>query len=138
MKRAFLVLLLLACAQAIPAQTRPATENLIHWWEPEQVKPTTMHRLLYSMVANCLGVEDDDATFRGISWFLADFILRSSDMARLGGLWIRDSRRIFLDRRLTANDPFSISHELIHDLTDGNIEHGDPTFARCEVREWSP
>ncbi len=139
MKRALLVALLLGCAPAIPAQTpSPPPGDYIQWWGPQQIAPTTMHRSIYSMVAECLGVEDDDDAFRGLSWYVTDFILRLSDLTRLGGLWTHDPRRILLDRHRAANNPYYISHEVIHDLTDGTLEHGDPAFVRCEVREYAP
>ena len=136
MKRAFLVLVLLACAPPLSAQA-PDEGGYLIYPEVVETQPTSMHRFLFSMMAECLGVEDDSDAFDRIQWTVVDFILRVDDYTRMAGLWNPETRRIYLDRTkwLDAN---AVSHELIHDLTDGEIEEDDPTFARCEVREWVP
>ncbi len=136
MTRILAVLLLVACAHGVPAQT-PPPGGLTLWWEEEERLPTPMHRFIYHMTAECLGMNVTDEDFAGISWFVADFI-QMPDRTRLGGLWIREPRQIILDRNRTWNHPEYISHELIHDLTNGEVEHGDPLFDECTVKTLAP
>ena len=134
--RALLLLVLLACAPALSAQT-PTDSGYLAYGPPEQRQPTTMHRFLYTMMAECLGVEDSDEAFNRIQWYVADFILRVEDYRRMGGLWSPGPRRrIYLDRGRWG-DAHVVSHELIHELT-GGAEEDDPAFARCEIKDWVP
>ena len=135
MMRALLVLLLLSCAPALSAQA-PIEGEYLAYGPPEQRQPTTMHRFLYTMMAECLGVEDSDEAFNRIQWYVAAFILRVGDHRRMAGLWSPTPRRIYMDRNRWV-DAHDVSHELIHELTDGEIEEDDPAFARCEVREYA-
>ena len=136
MKRALLVLVLQACAPALSAQA-PDEGGYLIYPEVVETQPTSMHRFLFSMMAECLGVEDDSDAFDRIQWTVVEFILRVDDFSRMAGLWNPETRRIYLDHTKWL-DPHAVSHELIHDLTDGEIDEDDPAFARCEVREWAP
>ena len=89
------------------------------------------------MVADCLGVEDDSDAFLIIRWYVVDFILRVNDYRRMGGLWASSPHTIWLDREKWS-DPHTVSHELVHELTDGLIDDDDPAFVRCVVEDWVP
>ncbi len=136
MTRVLAVLLLLACAQPLCAQAVPAA-NLTRWWEEELMQPTDLHRFIFDATAECLGVEVTDADYDAISWWVADFI-QMPDYTRLGGLWTKNPRRIILDRWRTWTHPEYISHELIHDITNGSVEHGDPLFDKCTITVLAP
>ncbi len=102
---------------------------VIYWWNARPTTPNTMHLYIYRQVEECLGIEGD---WDGLLWYVSDFILRA-DFVRLAGLWVTDPRRIMLAED-KVNDPSVVSHEIIHDLTNGKASEGDPVFERCEIK----
>ncbi len=116
-------------AAAMP-MAHPDQEPLsIHWWNAQPRDPSTMHLYVFREMEECLGIEGD---FAGLSWFSADFILRS-DFVRLGGFWVAAPRRIMLAADM-FDDPPTVSHEIIHDLTNGVAQENGPAFKRCEIK----
>jgi hypothetical protein len=89
------------------------------------IEPKLLYRSLWVDVRVCSGLERD---YHGIRWYVTPWFPDQPDVL---GQW--NSRReitLRTDAQLNAD---VISHELLHDLLDGDGLHADPAWVECDL-----
>ena len=124
--RAGLLLLLalffpLGCATAGGGSTATHTDTgaVIRTFGEREFEPTRIHRTVYRMMEECTGREGDvDA----VHWTVALWLDSPERRAALRGGWHRDGEhREILFYEEFVFDAETISHEVLHDLYDGDV-----------------
>lgn len=107
----------LACASSQAAHS--ASVGVIRSYAEREFEPTPVHETIYAMMEECTGIEGD---VDRIDWKVALWVDSPSREAALRAGWHRDGE----DREIIFYEEFAfdgetISHEVLHDLYDGDV-----------------
>ncbi len=94
----------------------------------QEIDPPPEYFAWYWATERCSGLEGD---IRRVRWFLAVSIVTNGILAVANWSPPHD---ITL-RRDMQRDGFVVSHEILHDLLDGDPGHGNPAWDACRLRE---
>lgn len=113
----FLVLLFpLGCATSA---TRTASGGVIRTFGERQFEPTPVHETVYRMMEECTGREGD---LEAVQWTVALWVDSPARRSALRAGWHRDGdHREILFYEEFVFDAETISHEVLHDLYDGEV-----------------
>lgn len=112
-----LALLSLGCASN--SSTHTASGGIIRSFGEREFEPTRVHETVYRMMEKCTGIE---GSFEDIHWKVALWVDSPTNEAALRAGWHRDGdyREIVFYEEY-AFDAETISHEVLHDLFNGDV-----------------
>lgn len=106
----------LACGSS---RAHTASAGVIRSYGEREFQPTPVHETVYRMMEDCTGVEGD---FETVSWKVALWVDSPTRDSALRAGWHRDGdlREIIFYEEYVF-DAETISHEVLHDLYDGDV-----------------
>lgn len=120
-----LAVLVAACAATTIIGLRPDDYD-VYGQRPMTVVPPIYYGY-HRAVDECLGRESNGRSFGWIDWYMADSIVRTTDRAHYGGLYMSPVTIIIDATMIYQVTPI---HELTHYLAP-HLSHDDPLFQRC-------
>ena len=90
----------------------------------EPFNPPAIYREWWSQLSRCAGVSGD---FDDVTWIVASWL--SLDGEEAYGMWASPNT-IYLKRFYVTSQP-AVKHEMLHELTDGELPHAAPAFRDC-------